>query len=162
MNGLNFKPSPFYIISETLTPIQTCPSESASLPCLNNSADLLEVVPNHRHVVSTTFQLTANQLHTINSLKQKVMVYCTQLDPTLGTAARVDIAFPQQVELRVNNVQVQANLRGLKNKPGSTRPADITNQLIKTASYKNAVQLTYAHTHKVNPGTNSYRILPTN
>ncbi len=60
-----------------------------------------------------------------------------------------DIAFPHQVELKVNLDEVKANLRGLKNKPGTTRPADITDFLRKTPKYENEIRLTYALTHKV-------------
>lgn len=62
---------------------------------------------------------------------------------------KVDIAFPHQIELRVNQDEVKANLRGLKNKPGSTRPADITTLLRKRAGYENHLQITYALTNKV-------------
>ncbi|KAL8710487.1 MAG: hypothetical protein Q9220_004919 [cf. Caloplaca sp. 1 TL-2023] len=44
--------------------------------------------------------------------------------------------------------EVKTNLRGLKNKPGSTRPADITHLLRKRANYENSLSLTYALTHK--------------
>jgi E3 SUMO-protein ligase PIAS1 len=60
-----------------------------------------------------------------------------------------DISFPHQVELKVNLDEVKANLRGLKNKPGTTRPADITGFLRKIPKYDNEIRLTYALTHKV-------------
>ena len=64
--------------------------------------------------------------------------------------SRCDVAFPYQVELKVNRDEVKANLRGLKNKPGTTRPADITDYLrVKPPGYLNEVVLTYALTHKV-------------
>lgn len=77
----------------------------------------------------------------------KVMIYCAG-DP-LSPFTRVDIAFPHQVEIRVNGDEVKANLRGLKNKPGSTRPADITSLVRKRASYENMMTVTYALTQKV-------------
>lgn len=77
----------------------------------------------------------------------KVMIYCAA-DP-LSPFTRVDIAFPHQVEIRVNGDEVKANLRGLKNKPGSTRPADITSLVRKRASYENMMTVTYALTQKV-------------
>ena len=77
----------------------------------------------------------------------KIMVYCAA-DP-ISPFTRVDIAFPYQVEVRVNGDEVKANLRGLKNKPGSTRPADITNLVRKRAGYENMMIVTYALTQKV-------------
>jgi E3 SUMO-protein ligase PIAS1 len=61
-----------------------------------------------------------------------------------------DIAFPHQSEIKVNGGEVKANLRGLKNKPGSTRPVDITKdlRLNGTVTYANTVEMTYALTTK--------------
>lgn len=65
---------------------------------------------------------------------------------------RQDIAFPHQSEIKVNGGDVKANLRGLKNKPGSTRPVDLTSHLrLKPATYPNRVELTYALTTKASP-----------
>jgi E3 SUMO-protein ligase PIAS1 len=73
------------------------------------------------------------------------MVFCAA-----GNTGVQDISFPHQAELKVNGFEVQANLRGLKNKPGSTRPVDITASLrLKPSNYTNSVDLTYALTTKV-------------
>jgi E3 SUMO-protein ligase PIAS1 len=65
-----------------------------------------------------------------------------------------DIAFPHQSEIKVNGGEVKANLRGLKNKPGSTRPVDITEELrLKIPQYSNNVEMTYALTSKVDGGS---------
>lgn len=77
----------------------------------------------------------------------RVMVFCAS-EP-ISHFSKVDIAFPHQVEVKVNMDEVKANLRGLKNRPGSTRPADITTFLRKRANYENSLSLTYALTHKV-------------
>jgi len=77
----------------------------------------------------------------------RVMIYCAA-DTGLNQFSKSDISFPHQVELKVNLDEVKANLRGLKNKPGSTRPADVTNYIRKRAGYTNHVVLTYALTQK--------------
>lgn len=59
-----------------------------------------------------------------------------------------EVAFPHQSELKVNGGEVKANLRGLKNKPGSTRPVDITKALRLRPKYTNNVDFTYALTSK--------------
>ena len=75
----------------------------------------------------------------------RVMVFCAT--DRHGTN---DIAFPHQCEIKVNGGEVKANLRGLKNKPGSTRPVDVTDLLrLKPSNYENRVELTYALTQKV-------------
>jgi E3 SUMO-protein ligase PIAS1 len=74
----------------------------------------------------------------------RVMIYCAG-----DTHPQTDIAFPQQIEIRINGDEVKANMRGLKNKPGTTRPADITSMLHKNATYENTMLVTYALTAKV-------------
>lgn len=62
---------------------------------------------------------------------------------------RQDVAFPHQSEIKVNGGEVKANLRGLKNKPGTTRPVDLTKELrLNPPTYSNNVELTYALTAK--------------
>lgn len=78
----------------------------------------------------------------------RVMVYCAA-DTGLTPFSNSDISFPHQVELKTNLDDVKANLRGLKNKPGSTRPADVTSYIRKKAGYTNHVVMTYALTQKV-------------
>lgn len=78
----------------------------------------------------------------------RVMVYCAA-DTGLNQYTKSDVAFPHQVELKVNLDEVKANLRGLKNKPGTTRPADITDHIRKKPGYPNQVVITYALTQKV-------------
>ncbi|MCJ1385911.1 SUMO ligase siz1 [Xylographa soralifera] len=77
---------------------------------------------------------------------QKVMIYCAS-EP-ISPFSQVDINFPHQIEIRVNLDEVKANLRGLKGKPGSTRPADITPLLRKRSGYENTLNVTYALTNK--------------
>lgn len=78
----------------------------------------------------------------------RAMIYCAA-DSLSSPFSRVDIAFPHQIEIKVNQDEVKSNLRGLKNKAGSTRPADITNLLRKRAGYENHMVVTYALTTKV-------------
>jgi E3 SUMO-protein ligase PIAS1 len=80
------------------------------------------------------------------------MVFCAS--ETFGSTDRngLDISFPHNVELKCNGDEVKANLRGLKNKAGSTRPADITSMIrTKPPGYPNAVEMVYALTTKVSP-----------
>ena len=68
---------------------------------------------------------------------------------TITPYAKSDIAFPHQIEIKINGDEVKANLRGLKNKAGSTRPADITKLLRVKAGYENTMLVTWALTIKV-------------
>ncbi|KAI1982068.1 E3 SUMO-protein ligase pli1 [Ophidiomyces ophidiicola] len=115
-----FKESPFYTILEPLTSVAECKIRETA-----------------RDVVELKFHLTesvAARFQTESDLR--VMVYCTA-DTGLNQYSKSDISFPHQVELKVNLDEVKTNLRGLKNKPGTTRPADITNFVRKKAGYVN-------------------------
>lgn len=85
----------------------------------------------------------------------RVMVYCAA-DSGLKGYTKSDIAFPHQVELKANLDEVKANLRGLKNKPGTTQPADVTNYIRKKPDYPNNIAMTYALTQKVPASLLSY------
>lgn len=100
----------------------------------------------HRNCVSVQIRPNDNpQLsECVTDKSMRVMVFCA----TENTGVQ-DIAFPHQSELKVNGGDVKANLRGLKNKPGSTRPVDITDLLrLKIPSYANNIEFTYALTNK--------------
>jgi E3 SUMO-protein ligase PIAS1 len=105
----------------------------------------------HRNVVNTTVSLNEVEVHQLSKLKNyRAMIYCAVVEPLMGYTSDTDIAFPHQVELRVNQQLIGGlNLRGLKNKPGSTRPADITDKLNLRENFRNEISLTYAQTQKV-------------
>ncbi|OAX81138.1 hypothetical protein ACJ72_04521 [Emergomyces africanus] len=128
---LSFKQSPFYSILEPLTPVVECKVRESTRDSVN-----LKVI------------LTAPNAHRLqNDPSLRVMVYCAA-DSGLTQYTKCDVAFPHQVELKANLDDVKANLRGLKNKPGSTRPADITSFIRKKSGYVNHVVMTYALTQK--------------
>ncbi|KAF2261189.1 zf-MIZ-domain-containing protein [Lojkania enalia] len=127
----HFKESPFYEIRELLLGMFS-----------------LEVSPNHRQNVSRPLSLSSELCSRLRADPTlRLLLFCA-VDQPLGPYARHDIAFPNQVEVRVNGEEVKANFKGLKNKPGSTRPTDITEYVRKVAQYRNTVLITYALTQK--------------
>lgn len=116
-------------------------------------ANIPAVMSSHRNTVTTVVSLSQNQVNQLtNDLSYRCMVYCAAVEQFSPFVRNTEIAFPHQVELRVNETVVAGpglNLRGLKNKPGSTRPADITDRLNLTPNYRNQIGLTYAMTQKV-------------
>lgn len=131
--GINFelKPSPFYQLREQIGDAKVC-----------------EIMSQHRHNVNIPVKVANHPiLARVASDKTetlRVMVFCA------GEAhGRQDIAFPHQSEVKVNTGEIRANLRGLKNKPGSTLPVDITKELrLNIPQYVNSVDMTYALTSK--------------
>ncbi|KAL4898462.1 PINIT domain-containing protein [Aspergillus ambiguus] len=128
---VSFKESPFYTILRPLTPTVECKVREQT----RDSVELKVVFD----------QDTAMQMQTDPQLL--VMVYCAA-DNGLNHFTNSDVAFPHQVELKVNMDEVKTNLRGLKNKPGTTRPADVTRYIRKKPGYPNHIVLTYALTQK--------------
>jgi len=101
-----------------------------------------------RHTVTSQLCLSQPTLNRIRDDRDlRVMVFCAVDAP--GVPHPSDIAFPAQVDLRVNSETYSGNLRGIKKKPGTTRPADITNLLRKIANYTNNISLVYQATDKV-------------
>lgn len=98
----------------------------------------------HRNSISIQLkaQDTARLRQCVDDKSLRVMVFCGAEEYGVQ-----DIAFPHQSEMKVNGDDVKANLRGLKNKPGSTRPVDITDLLrLRIPAYSNTIDFTYALT----------------
>ncbi len=101
---------------------------------------------NHRNSISIPIKLSSLPAlqKCLTDSAMRVMVFCAA-----SNTGPQDVAFPYQCEIKVNGGEVKANLRGLKNKPGSTRPVDITDLLrLKPPSYSNNLDFTYALTSK--------------
>jgi E3 SUMO-protein ligase PIAS1 len=127
-----FKDSPFYDIEAHLL--------SRPLP--------LEPSPSHRQ--SREAEIVLSNPH-ITNLKAdssfRVLLFASVEQP-LSLYQKADISFPSQIEVRVNQEEVKSNYKGLKNKPGSTRPADITPFVRKYPDFRNKLTITYALTQK--------------
>ncbi|KAK2731956.1 SUMO ligase siz1 [Myotisia sp. PD_48] len=131
LGRITFKKSPFHSILEPLTSVVECKVRE-------HSRDNVEL----KVVLS---QQTVTRLQ--SDPKIRVMVYCAA-DSSLSQYSASDVAFPYQVDLKVNLDEVKTNLRGLKNRPGTTRPADITDWIRKRPGYPNSIIMTYALTMK--------------
>ena len=109
-------------------------------------------MPQNRHTV--THHITLDQT-VVDRLKRdpslRIMLYCAATSG-ITQYSFLDIAFPGQLEVKVNLDEVKSNFKGLKNKPGTTKPADITDNIRKVAGYQNVLTVTYALTSKVSTG----------
>lgn len=128
-SDIHFKASPFYVVEARLGDIRTC-----------------EAMSQHRNSINIPLKVNDHPLlnRCANSKSMRVMLFCAGDNQGVQ-----DIAFPHQSEIKVNGGEIKANLRGLKGKPGSTRPVDITDSLrLKQYNYMNNVEFTYALTTK--------------
>ncbi|KAI0453243.1 hypothetical protein F5B21DRAFT_289278 [Xylaria acuta] len=129
LRDLQFKPSPFYSIISRIGDIRTC-----------------DPMNQHRNTIHLAMRVSEHpNLATLaNDKSYRVMLFCAT-----DNASVQDIIFPHQSEIKVNGGEIKANLRGLKGKPGTTRPVDITDSLrLKPANYNNNIEFTYALTNK--------------
>jgi len=72
----------------------------------------------------------------------RLVLFSTQTDRIhFGSCV---IEFPAHAEIRCNGTVVTANLRGIKNKPGTVNPPDLTAQSILMQGVTNKVDVTFA------------------
>lgn len=127
-----FKASPFYSILEPLSPVLDC-----KVPAREQTRDTVNLIINLRADI-------AERLSEDGSTR--AMIYSAS-EP-MSPFSKVDIEFPYQLEIKINQDEVKANFRGLKNKPGTTRPVDVTTMLRPKPGYDNHMIVTYALTKK--------------
>ena len=144
---LTFKNSPFYEIQRSLTPVIECRGDSRR-SWQTRLADWMKARESTRDTARANIDLPPDIAEQLNrDTNYRVMVFCASDVPS---STPTDISFPHQVELKCNTNEVKANLRGLKNKAGSTRPADITSFIKKKIpGYQNVLEMVYALTSKV-------------
>ncbi|EGU78518.1 hypothetical protein FOXB_10972, partial [Fusarium oxysporum f. sp. conglutinans Fo5176] len=73
----------------------------------------------------------------------RVLIVCAG-----GCVGIQDVEFPQGSQLEINGQAFKADFLGLKNKPGSVRPIDITDILRLRPNYTNNVKFTYGPTKR--------------
>ena len=143
-----FKESPFFEIRELILS-QMCLDRPLSPPTglPSNSQDTAS--PSHRNTISRQLTLGEPQCARMKTDKSLRLLLFSALEQPLAPYSRLDIAFPSQIEVKINDEEVKANYKGLKNKPGSTRPADITEFVrFKVGNQRNSINITYALTQK--------------
>lgn len=151
-----FKNTPFYTIESRIGHLHTCQGKAPQNstrhfcdldPSPEQSNNFVPVMNNHRNSITINLKTSDHpdlaRCTTYSSTK--LMVFCGS-----ENVGPQDIQFPHQSEIKVNSDDVKHNLRGLKNKPGSTHPVDITPFLrLKQSNYTNTIEFTYALTTKV-------------
>ncbi|KAF1832764.1 zf-MIZ-domain-containing protein [Decorospora gaudefroyi] len=130
-----FKESPFFEVRDLV---------------LSNMS--LIVSPTHRNSINKQLSLDETNSARLRSDPSLRLLLFSAVEQPLSPFSRPDIAFPSQIEVKINDEEVKANYKGLKNKPGSTRPADLTDFVrFKVANQRNNLHITYALTQKAIP-----------
>ena len=100
-------------------------------------------MPQNRHTVKATFHIKPETGTRIRDQGLKILIYCGAVH-TMTPHSQSDIAFPNQIEVKVNDHDIKHNFKGLKNKPGSTKPADVGTYIHKFNGAQNTIVVTYA------------------
>lgn len=106
---------------------------------IHGSPQYCPPVNNVRQVATLSFSFNDEEQRLFESGDPiRVMLYCGQ--PRTGDAI---VQFPQPLDIQVNGTFIGQNHRGIKNKLGTAKPADITSLLKKKGL--NTVQLGYTN-----------------
>ncbi|KAF9908886.1 SUMO ligase siz1 [Linnemannia zychae] len=129
-NRIVFKSSPFYKDIQVLSPARLCMEAkdrtmSVSLPF-------------------TIAPMIAVQLR--KEPEYQIMVFCTSAEGAASPPALME--FPHVCEIKISGRVLEANLRGMKNKPGTVSPANITRLCRLEAAEYNKVEFIYANSTK--------------
>ncbi|KAF9568443.1 hypothetical protein CPC08DRAFT_813495 [Agrocybe pediades] len=136
--GIRFKDSPFFRIDQTVSHLVECPESTSATD---------------RRQQALNFTLTADQAAKISSGSQyQLRLFCTSsifyagIGSFRSNALACPIEFPPTCEVRVNNTQITANLKGLKKKPGTAPPPDL-NKYARTG-VSNKVEMVYVNSQQ--------------
>ncbi|KAF8632558.1 hypothetical protein AX15_001768 [Amanita polypyramis BW_CC] len=135
--GIHFKDSLFYTIKEAVSRVVDCPESTGS---------------SDRRQAGFDFSLNSDQVSrlTAHGSKTQLRLFCTSSvfyasnNPYGTNSTPCPIEFPPTCEVRVNSVQLSANLKGLKKKPGTAPPPDLGKLIKYTGS--NRVDMIYLNT----------------
>lgn len=109
---VTYKPSPFYkLLGPTTAPIVIPQASSGT----------------NKFVVTINYQFSAENAKLAKQGKIALLLMSVNATETKDTQEiSTNVAFPYQTAMAINGKAYTESLRGLKGKPGTTRPADIT------------------------------------
>ncbi|VEU21792.1 DEKNAAC102339 [Brettanomyces naardenensis] len=131
-----FKKSPFFVLKRLIT-------------ADGNNPSFARVQPKGRGTVHISFTLTESELELLHSSKKMHLFLVSGAAGETGSSQsseNKDIEFPQPIELTYNGVKLTDNVKGIKGKVGSAKPADLTPRLHENGV--NVVDVVYAYTQR--------------
>lgn len=127
-----------------------CRISSSFHVCATCDTDLeLTHTDSPRNSITLSFVLNPLALDLLNNrgTAYKVALMCASRNYSDPRPLRIE--FPNPVEITINSHKIQANLRGLKNKPGTVPPAVITSYVERTPNLPNRAIIAYNSTGPV-------------
>lgn len=126
---IKFKPSPFYNI------LKSIPGTAQKVKKTSGRA-----------VALSRFKISIDDWQLLNQPngKYKLLLFSGELQ-TQDANGFTFVQFPAPNEIRMNNHQIKDNVKGLKNKPGTAKPANLT-PYVKPFTEPNTLEFIYAFT----------------
>ncbi|KAI0825049.1 PINIT domain-containing protein [Trametes gibbosa] len=140
--SIRFKYSPFFKVDRLISSIVECPESTSSMD---------------RRSSSLSFSLTTDIIAKLNSsaAKYQLRLYCTSstfYSPPGPFRSPITspcpIEFPPTCEVRVNGAQLNANLKGLKKRPGTAPPPDLGKATRLAFAQTNRVEMIYVNSQQ--------------
>lgn len=146
-----FQQSPFLRVDQAVSTVVECPESASSVD---------------RRQQTLSFVLNSEQLQKINApaSRYQLRLYCTSSTFHSGSTFRVasapcPVEFPPACEVRVNNMGLTANLKGLKKKPGTAPPPDLGKLVRTTPGATNRVEMVYVNSQQPVHGKKYYLVV---
>ncbi|KAF8807349.1 hypothetical protein BYT27DRAFT_7164840 [Phlegmacium glaucopus] len=138
--AIRFKDSPFFTIDQAVSGVVECPESTSATD---------------RRQQSLNFTLTPDQSAKLKvpGSKYQLRLFCTSsifysgVNSFRTNSVPCLMEFPPTCEVRVNNTQLTANMKGLKKKPGTAPPPDI-GKYARTTSVANRVEMVYVNSQQ--------------
>ncbi|KAF9157026.1 SUMO ligase siz1, partial [Linnemannia schmuckeri] len=130
-NKIVFKSSPFYKDIQVLSPARLC------------------IEAKEQRTMSVTLPFTVAPMLSVQLRREpeyQIMVFCTSVEGAANPPALME--FPHVCEIKISGRVLEANLRGMKNKPGTVSPANITRLCRLDPAEYNKVEFIYANSPK--------------
>ncbi|KAG5638656.1 hypothetical protein H0H81_011208 [Sphagnurus paluster] len=149
--GIRFKESPFFHVEQAVSTVMECPESTSATD---------------RRQQTVSFTLTNDHLVKLKApgSKYQLRLFCTSSifysGPNSFRTNNVPcpIEFPPTCEVRVNNVQLTANLKGLKKKPGTAPPPDIL-KFCRLNAVPNKIEIVYVNSQQPSQSKKYYIVV---
>ncbi|KAJ7293528.1 PINIT domain-containing protein [Mycena rebaudengoi] len=139
--GIRFKESPFFRAQQIVSPVVECPESSSAT---DRRQQLLSFNLSNEHLAKLKPEGSKYQLRLFCTSSVFYSPTSNSFRPNTGPCL---VEFPPTCEVRVNNVQLTANLKGLKKKPGTAPPPDL-GKYIRLTTNTNKVEMIYVNSQQ--------------
>ncbi|KAL5535410.1 PLI1 [Sanghuangporus sanghuang] len=139
---IRFKASPFCRTEQAVSSVVECPESTGTMD---------------RRSQTLIFSLSQEHINKLSmpSSRYQLRLYCTTntfYSPSLSgfrsSTSLCPIEFPVTCEVRVNNAPLTANLKGIKKKPGTAPPADISKLARMAPGHQNRIEIIYVNSQQ--------------